>query len=274
MTGGVLHIAHIAKDYFFSPVPLSNPVLPQQIEDQYQNLMCKLCPEYQTLKTLSYKEIQALDIKHLEEEYKLVNLLMEVDASKNPWQDPAIIKQQTLCLELGFLVGLSVLKELDYYIEEQNKKNEIATPYTRVTALTSQKTPRYRFFFLTPKWYHYARGCCTYRNKNEIATFTFLKNFYPINRQTFYQEGTPQAEWGRLYNFYCRAVDIYLNRQELEKSDDRFTKWTQPDLDCCHFEWNVGGSPLLRFLKNGCFSGFLIKIEIKSSIDFFLKSKN
>ncbi len=147
----------------------------------------------------------------------------------HPWDSDAIraelMDTADALIKISFAISNLTLDELKAH----------PTPNrTMIETLTGQSTYHYRTFFYCTEVYHWCRGMIAW---HAAGTKGMSDGLYPAYADQipqsysdpYYQKGTAQNTWNKLYNEYCARVRALVNEEELHRKDRRFTLWTEKD---------------------------------------------
>lgn len=117
----------------------------------------------------------------------------------------------------------------------------------------AQENPDYRPYFTLTSCYHNIRGFYYYHDQtnddfrmgNQQYRLDLPGDIDEVAADSFYQEGTQQSEWRKLYNGWCDRVKPLLDHFETmkDRKDERYRQWSQPDLVRESFRSNPGMQP-------------------------------
>lgn len=148
--------------------------------------------------------------------------------SKEAWKDPVLIEQFTYLMErAGDEIDL-IFHQLDELTE-----NETDKPAKMANILTFQAYARsdynfcYKYFRCSvTQLYHLARGYVYFHGNY----YRMPRTLTDAEKALFYTPGTPQNRWREIYNQFCGKIDSYQMRDALQRQDQRFINWAEPDL--------------------------------------------
>lgn len=188
-------------------------------------------PEIALLTTL-YWDIAFKDFQDLMKQNK-----------ENPWRNQEVINAADTCMKIGYAISNLTLDDLKSFTETLSSKGEDRT-YAK--ALTQQDSYQYRTFYYCTDAYHWFRGEIAWsRNPwdNDEEGLFQPQTISAAHVTTFYQKGTIQNSWNKLYNNYCDRIRLYVNEEELQSADNRHFKWTKKDTGIKSFRSTPDSQP-------------------------------
>jgi hypothetical protein len=169
-----------------------------------------------------------LQIAILEGLYWKVYFTAFTDALKtykeqSPWTQQEVLRAADDLMKISYAISLLALEELPLFTE---KLKEFNIKITSAQALTQEKFYQSHTFFRCTRTYHYIRGALIW----DGISLVYPKNPTPESHaQPFYTEGTLQHTWNQLYNDYCKQVESYVQKRDLEKESKQHAMWIIKD---------------------------------------------
>lgn len=187
-------------------------------------------------------EIALLTTLYWDIAFKEVEDLMKQN-EKKPWSNQEVINAADACMKITYAISNLTLDDLESFTEKLSSKGD---DRTFAEALTRQDSFLYRTFFHCTNAYHWFRSeiewtTCPY-DADQKGLFK-PKSISEAHSSAFYQKGTVQNSWNKLYNDYCDRVRLYVNKDELESADGRFTHWTKNDTGISSFRSTPDSQP-------------------------------
>lgn len=175
------------------------------------------------------QEVARLTTLYWDVAFKKFEDLMKKN-KENPWSHQEIINAADACMKIAYAISNLTLDDLKSFTENLSLKGENRT-YAK--ALTKQDSYQYRTYYYCTNVYHWLRGAITWSanpwRAEEEGWFYPRVPISPSHTTLFYQKGSIQNSWNRLYNEYCDRVRMYVNEKELESADNRHFNWTKKD---------------------------------------------
>lgn len=183
----------------------------------YNNTHQPVNPEIALLTTLYYD----IFFKNFED-------LMKQN-KENPSINQDVINAADALMKIAYAISNLTLDDLKSFRDKLSVKG---VKRTYAKALTEQDSYQYRTFYFCTSIYHYLRGQFRWsqdpqNNEREILRFAGYPSASHVT--PFYQKGTIQNSWNRLYNEYCDRVRLYVDEEQLRLADSRYFNWTKKD---------------------------------------------
>ncbi len=153
----------------------------------------------------------------------------------NPWDSKETREIADTCMKLGYAISVLTLEDLQPFTDKLLK--DAGDKRTFAKALTHQDSYQYRTFYYCTRMYHICRGGLIWDKpyKYAEADLNYPRTLSQEHVQPFYEKGTIQNSWNKLYNDYCDRIASFVDREELRQADNRHFTWTKKDVGVTTF---------------------------------------
>jgi hypothetical protein len=147
------------------------------------------------------------------------------DHPNDPWSQPGVQQLAGDLLKVGYAITCLMLEELPEFVHFLEQQEGRRRSYAE--ALTRQDSYQCIAFFACARAYHWLRGGIIWNESD--GGLDYPQTTPQTHTDLFYQEGTLQFMWRKLYNDHCDRIRGYVKEADLGDADSRFTNWTQKD---------------------------------------------